>query len=457
MSSLIRKFTAFSRVLGPGDFSVPPMAWITFTGGTLNDMPAFGKAIRRFVGALVALATVSACQVGSPTASIGAHLSARRALGGQSSRIVPGRAIVRFQQGRLGTGISSLGTAIRGQIDPLGIAVVDTTDNRAVRALADLRSSGAIVYSEPETVVSCNLALSHPMASRQGGLRSVGAPRAWDWTRGRPEVVVAILDTGIDLEHPDLRARLVPGISFVPGTFSPQDDHGHGTHVGGIVAAEPVTPDGALGVAPGCRLMPVKVLDAQGAGTTSRICQGIVWAVDHGARVLNLSLGGAGGGKSLEAAVAYAISRGVVVVAAMGNEGANVQEYPAGYPGVIAVGATDDEGRIASFSNVGRWISVSAPGSDVYSTLPMRSFTLLSEDPGAAPGHGVLSGTSMATPFVSGVAALVLSAQPALSPDAVRARLERTAQDLATPGFDTMTGFGLVQADLALGLSRGAP
>jgi thermitase len=415
------------------------------------------NSIRRIVGAVAAAAALVACQVGTPTASIVAHQTARQALPGQAARIVPGRTLVRFQHGRLGAGLSSLGPAVRGQVESLGIAIVDTTDARAVRTLADLRGSGAIVYAEPETVVSCKLALSHPMASRQGGLRSVGAPRAWDLTRGRPEVVVAVLDTGIDLEHPDLRARLVPGISFVPGTFSPQDDHGHGTHVAGIVGAEPLTPDGAMGVAPGCRLMPVKVLDAQGSGTTSRICQGIVWAVDHGARVLNLSLGGAGGGKSLEAAVAYAISRGVVVVAAMGNEGANIQEYPAGYPGVIAVGATDDGGRVASFSNIGRWISLSAPGSDIYSTMPMRSFTLLSEDPGAAPGHGVLSGTSMATPFVTGVAALMISLQPMLTPDALRARLERTAQDLATPGFDTATGFGLVQADLALGLSRGLP
>jgi len=413
--------------------------------------------IQHIVATGLAAWSLVACQLGTPTASIVAHQSARQALNGIAARVVPGRAIVRFQQGRMGSALAALGNSVRSQVGGLDVAVIDTTDARATRALADLRSSGAIAYSEPETVLSCQLSPSYPMFARQGGLRTLSVPRAWDLTRGRPEVVVAVLDTGIDLEHPDLRSRLVPGVSWVPGTFSPQDDHGHGTHVAGIVGAEPVTPDGVTGVAPGCRLMPVKVLDARGEGTTSRICQGIVWAVDHGARVLNLSLGGAGGGKTLETAVSYALAHGVVVVAAMGNEGANVQEYPAGYPGVVAVGACDDSGRTASFSNIGRWISVTAPGENVYSTMPMKAFTLLDEDPGAGRGHGTLSGTSMATPFVAGVAALMLSLQPQLTPDAVRSRLERTAFDMATPGFDTSSGHGLVQADLALGLTRGIP
>ncbi|MBI6546905.1 MAG: S8 family serine peptidase [Cyanobacteria bacterium NC_groundwater_1444_Ag_S-0.65um_54_12] len=308
-----------------------------------------------------------------------------------------------------------------------------------------------------------------PLAPAQWGIAMIRAPEAWQRTMGDPEIVVAVLDTGVDLHHPDLRNQLVSGINFVArrqqssssqenivgmiaNKVGPMDDNGHGTHVAGIVAAEANNAEGGAGVAPRCRIMPVKVLAYDRTGHDGDVASGIVWAVEHGARVINMSLGGEGGSRTLEQAINYAQTHGVLVCAAMGNDGEKPEKnwganlnYPAAYAGVLAVAAVAESGERASFSNRGRWIGVAAPGVEILSTVP----TYEVYDP-LPPGYAAMPGTSMATPFVAGAAALLLSAHRNLDGPAVRQILTSSARDISFAGFDFATGYGLLDAAAAL-------
>ena len=346
----------------------------------------------------------------------------------------------------------------------------------AIRAASSAKGTYAAVKVAGATSVSRRVTAAEPrqatdpLAAQQWGLDAIGTGYAWNRTMGSPEIIVAVVDTGIDLSHPDLRGRLVPGISFVneitrpsgePGddevvpfkNVGPVDDNGHGTHVAGIIAAEANNGEGGAGVAPGCKLMPVKVLGYNTRGFDGDVSAGIVWAADHGAKVINMSLGGEGGGQTLERAVRYAQARGAIVIAAMGNDGEDAAHaygsnvnYPASYAGVVAVAATDSDGSVAGFSNHGTWTGVAAPGVRILSTAPTYDVW----DP-MQEGYDRLSGTSMATPFVAGVAALLASANPSLRGPELRQRLLGSAGDILFPGFDLATGQGLVDAGKALG------
>jgi lambda repressor-like predicted transcriptional regulator len=245
-------------------------------------------------------------------------------------------------------------------------------------------------------------------------------------------VVIAIVDTGIRPDEPDLKDKLVPGYDFVNNDPQPWDDQGHGTLIALVAAAATNNGMGMAGVGYNAQIMPLKALDASGAGTHASLAAAIVWAAEHGADVINLSLGGPFSSRTLAEAVEFAWKRGVVLVAAAGNESSDVTIYPAAYPSVMAVVATTRDMQRASFSNYGRHISIAAPGV------------------GVPFGHeGEIwswSGTSMATPHVAGVAALVAARNPMLTNAQIRDLLERTAEDLGEPGWDPYFGHGLVNA-----------
>jgi thermitase len=301
-----------------------------------------------------------------------------------------------------------------------------------------------VAWVQPNYIYRATYTPSDPLygsgSSGQWGLRRIGAPAAWDVTRGDARVVVAVVDTGVDYTHPDLASQVdtANDWDFINGDSNAMDDHGHGTHVSGIIAATMDNGVGGVGVAPQVRILPVKVLDSKGSGDTFGVSAGIRYAADNGARIINLSLAGPSDA-SMGSAVAYAQSRGCVVIAAAGNDGSSGgASYPARYSGVIGVGATTSTDAHASFSNWGTGVDIAAPGVNILSTLPTALYP---------SGYGSWSGTSMATPFVAGVAALVMSANATTNPDVVIPRLLSTAQDLGYPDY---FGNGLVRADLAV-------
>jgi type VII secretion-associated serine protease mycosin len=289
-----------------------------------------------------------------------------------------------------------------------------------------------------------------PDIKLQYGLESIHADKAWSMTTGTDKVIVAVVDTGVDMGHPDLQNNLMNGYSTVKGVSSVQDDNGHGTHVAGIIAAISNNGRGGVGLAPKCKIMPVKVLSGKGEGNDSDIAEGIIWAVDHGANIINLSLGGSNAGRTLENAMTYAFNSNVLVIAAMGNNGENIKNYPAAYKNVIAVGATDVKNKTVPFSNYGDWISLSAPGLKIYSTFPRERVELSKYN--LAPNYAILSGTSMSVPFVVGLAGLIMSKNPGINRAEIRKRMENSCQDIDAKGFDESTGHGLIDASKALNI-----
>jgi subtilisin family serine protease len=237
------------------------------------------------------------------------------------------------------------------------------------------------------------------------------APQAWDLTTGSPSVAVAVVDTGVDATQPDLQGRVLPGYDFVNGDTDANDDNGHGTAVAGVVAAAGNNGIGVAGYCWQCRILPVKVLGSDGTGFNSWVASGILWAVDHGAKVINTSLGSTTDDLTVSSAAQYAASHGVLLVAAAGNDGSATLEYPAALPGVISVSASDQNDQPYSFSNTGA--TVAAPGENVTAGLNGSYVSFL--------------GTSSAAPVVSGIAALAFSAAPTATAAQVSQAIESTA------------------------------
>ncbi len=270
----------------------------------------------------------------------------------------------------------------------------------------------------------------------------MGVPTAWNYTQGDPDVVVAVVDSGVNAQHPEFQDRVIPGYDFVNDDNDPADDHGHGTHVAGIIAAAANNGAGSAGVCPQCRILPVKVLNQDNVGSWSGVAAGVIYAVDQGADIINLSLGGTGGANVLEQAIEYAVQKGVLVVAAAGNGRTDTPFYPAAYPGVLGVSASRNDDTRWSLSNFGDYIDLAAPGYAIYST-----YADLGNYYG---GYTFMSGTSMASPHVAGLAALLLSQDPERSAADVERLLVETAEDLGEPGWDPYFGAGRVDALAAL-------
>lgn len=274
----------------------------------------------------------------------------------------------------------------------------------------------------------------------QWAQQKIGLPQVWETTTGDPSVVIALIDTGVNA-IPDLQDALVPGWDFVENDAQPQDTHSHGTRVASVIAARGNNQTAMAGHCWGCKIMPVRVT-AGGAVRPERIAAGIVWAVEHGARIINISLSHVGPPDPTEReAVRYAIDRGVVVVASAGNAGNEVPQYPASYPGVLSVGATDDSDKLYFWSNHGASVVLTAPGCHmiVDATTP----------------PGTICGTSFTPAAVSGVAGLLISRNPSLTVQQVWAVLTSTAKPVAGVAYgriDALAAFqhlGLLAAPVA--------
>jgi thermitase len=371
--------------------------------------------------------------------------------------------------------LRSLGAVELERIPQLGVmrvlipsSVSNTTSARNTLQASSLASTTTLTSLEPNIVWQLDFTPNDPifLAGDQPDLKdsdgsnfSIFMESAWQISpRDGQGVTVAVIDSGVDLQHPEFIGKLVPGWDFYNDDNNPDDDEGHGTHVAGVIAAKTNNGIGMAGIAFNSMILPLKVcgwrypvnLPPEFICPIYEIAAGIIYAVDRGAKVINLSLGGTAISTTVQGAVNYALSRNVVVVAAAGNngdndndgivEGNNLPYYPASYIGVISVGAVNEDATIANFSNTSSNVTVVAPGVDIVSTIPREDGS-----------YGYNTGTSMASPHVAGLAALLIADGVATTPATVREALICSSEnDLNPSSYDNVYGYGLIQADLAL-------
>jgi thermitase len=377
------------------------------------------------------------------------------------STAIPGQVVVQFRSRPTTALLQQFAAQNKLQtlrLTSLGTVLFKHDTRTSTQTLGEsLKRSPLVEYVHANTRYHRLFTVNDPRSSEQTGLAMIGSAKAWDLTMGDPRIVIAVIDSGVDLQHPDLQANLVPGYNVLAPEQPPQDDNGHGTHASGIAAAVTDNRTGIAGACPRCKIMPIKALDALGEGGTFEVAAGVVWAVDKGASIINLSLGGDKSDLSLERAIKYALSRNVAVVAAAGNGvptetengtemiGVDTPMYPAALTGVIAVGAVDTSRNRTRFSNFGRWVTIMAPGQGILSTMPHAPVHMTTEE-SYQQDYDVMDGTSMAAPMVAGIIGLIKSRHPGLSPDQIKSRLEGTAIDMGAPGFDTDTAHGMIDA-----------
>lgn len=339
-----------------------------------------------------------------------------------------------------------IGRKVR-QISPLDVQVISVPRADLEKTLKSLSRDKAVQYAQPCSVVKAMQAPNDPLFSQQYAPRLTKAVEAWPASRGQG-VSIAIVDTGIDPEHPDLKRKLKPGFNTLDQGVDVRDENGHGTHCAGIAAAATNNGVGIAGIAPDASILPIKSLGRSGQGSDATVAEGIVWAADHGASIISLSLGTPDDTQVLKEACEYAIKKGAFLVAAMGNAGNDQKSYPAAYPGVMAVGATGEEDQPAEFSQYGEWISVSAPGVAIYSTFP--TYTVELNDYGYPQDYAAIDGTSQATPIAAGVAALLKAKYPKLTAAELKQKIETSADRVGGSGFDIHFGHGRINALRAL-------
>jgi thermitase len=359
---------------------------------------------------------------------------------------VPGEILVKFKtnltSAEVGKVKKELGLKTVEQIAGLGVQRVEVRPGDEQKTIEKLQGNPAVEYAEPNYILyAMPTTPNDPGFSLQWGPTKIQAPAAWDVVTGTVPITIAIVDTGVAQSHEDLSSKIVAGYNYWGG--SPEDDNGHGTHVAGIATAATNNGKGVAGLSWGALIMPVKALDSSGNGSVSSVAAGIMYAADHNAQVINMSLGGTGlaSDLTLKGAVDYAYGRGCLLAAAAGNcyyvygygYVCNDPLYPAAYDHVMAVAATDQNDNRAWFSVYGSYVDIAAPGVSIYSALPYD-------------GYGYKDGTSMATPFASGLAALVWSVDRTLSNDQVENIIESTAVDLGSPGRDDYFGWGRINA-----------
>jgi subtilisin family serine protease len=367
-----------------------------------------GIALSMIVGASIALpAAVSAAGPVAPHASTAAGATV-------GALLVKLRSDVSWADGsRL---IAASGARQIGGLAALSTRVVDVPLAQRWTAMRKLASDPRVVSIQSDATVSVAVEPNDAMWNRQWGQRKVRAPIAWGMSTGDRSVIIAIVDTGVDADQPDLAGRVMRGHDFHNNDSRANDDNGHGTAVAGVAAAAGNNRVGIAGMCWKCRILPVKVLNANGSGSHSNIAAGIIWAVGQGADVINLSLASMRHTEVLADAVAYARRKGAVVVAAAGNEGSKRKFYPAALPGVISVAASNSADRLYSWSNDGSWIKLAAPGCAL-TTKRGRSWSYW-------------CGTSFATPYVAGTVALVASEHPKMGRTALEASVLGTAAGL---------------------------
>jgi thermitase len=334
------------------------------------------------------------------------------------------------------------GAAVRRHLPALSTELVELPEELSDAAVVSLRQSGLYEFVERDYYARIAATIPNdPYFGQQWHLTKIQAPQAWSVTTGTNTVAVAVIDTGVDTNHADLAGKLLPGWNFVTNSNTVTDSIGHGTAVTGAIAAATNNSLGVAGVTWGGMVMPLVVVDSNKYASYSDIATAIQYAADRYVRVINISAGGSSASTLLQNAVDYAWNRGSVVFAAAMNNSANAPYYPAACNHVVAVSATDDSDRLASFSNFGNWITLAAPGTAILSTA-------------VGGGDQYWYGTSFSTPIAAGVAALALSVNPSLTVAALVDLLKQNSDDLGAPGYDSSFGWGRVNAYKAVSAAQ---
>ncbi|WP_170936508.1 S8 family peptidase [Paenibacillus aquistagni] len=335
-------------------------------------------------------------------------------------------------------------SVIVNEIPKLGVTVMKPSNpDQWEQWVEELSAHPEVEYVEQNQQVNIMASSVKPndkFAPQQSYLETTGVDKAWNQVTKTPDITIALVDTGVDLSHPDLVSNLVNGVNLL-GSGKPQDDNGHGTSVAGVIAAAGNNKQGIAGITWSAKLMPIKALDARGYGDEDKLGAGIMYAVDHGADIVVMSVGLYRYSNYMQDIVEYAEKKDVLLVAATGNDGVRLQDkaevkYPAAYPSVLAVGGSTERLSVEPASNKGPEVDLVAPW-DVFTTA-------------LGGGYTVAEGTSLSAPQVAGIAALLWTKYPKLTPYQIRAHLQATAQDIGPKGIDASSGYGLVRADKAL-------
>lgn len=377
--------------------------------------------------------------------------------------VIPGEFIVKLKSGAKSSNAFKNGEEVKAiGGNETGMLLVKSE----MGTMSNFSANSNIQWSEPNRVMklpkttkgaetSKDSALAGPkdtLFAQQWAHKASQSVEGWAFAKAnkKADVTIAIIDTGIDGTHPDLKAKLLPGYDAYGQGKEYSDLQGHGTHCAGISAA--IHNDiGVAGYAPDAKLIAVKVLGDNGSGSYAAVADGIAWAAKSKADVLSMSLGGPSSSQAITDAVALAVKNGKLVVAAMGNSGKNEAtiSYPAATPGVFSVGANDIKDKTANFSQVGKHCAISAPGVNIMSTFPTYASGMPAKD------YGSISGTSMACPGVSGLAALVKSVNPSLKADQIKKIITDSADDLGPAGWDKDYGAGKINTLKAVKLAAG--
>ncbi|PEL96125.1 peptidase S8 [Bacillus cereus] len=323
----------------------------------------------------------------------------------------------------------------------LGFDVIQVQDQSVQQALQEYRKLPGVDYVEPSKVYQAVWTPNdyYYSSNQNASLQKMQIPKTWDITRGSTDIVVAVVDSGVQSAHPDLKGKIIPGYDYVRNNTDPSNDElGHGTHIAGTIAAVTDNDIGIAGIAPNVKVLSVRVLDRNGYSYNDVIANGITYAADHGAKVINLSIAMEDSSQVLEDAVNYAWNKGAVLVAGAGNSSTSKPYYPAAYSNVISVAATDSNDAKWERSNYGSSVDIAAPGVDIMSTIPTNWDP---ENP-----YSTKSGTSMATANVSGVVALLAS--QGLSNIQIREAIEKSADKI--PGTGEYWKYGRINAYQAL-------
>jgi thermitase len=359
-------------------------------------------------------------------------------------QFVAGRVLVKFHDNVLPDHarqiIAALGAREVEEISGLGVHILDLPYRASELALAkSFESRSEVEFAELDQILPLQQILPNdPLFDNPNSwsLIKINAPEGWAIETGSSNIIIAILDTGVEVSHPELASKIVPGWNIYNNNADTTDIYGHGTAVAGTAAASSNNSVGVASVAWGCRIMPIRISDNSGYGSYSNIASGLTWAADHGARVANISYD-VSGSRTVSTAAKYFQGKAGVVASAAGNQGLACSSGDDPY--ILTVGATDSSDNLFSWSNMGNNLDLVAPGT-VYTTV-------------LGGLYGVGGGTSFASPIVAGAAALVLSVNPNLTPGQVQNLLKEGADDLGVSGWDSNFGSGRINVGHALNLA----